>query len=191
MEQFADNCRFILTCNFKEKILAPLHSRCAVYEFTPTGKDKASLAGQFHKRAKDILEIEKITYEEKTVADLILKHAPDWRRILNELQRTSVVGEVSDGTITSTMSSTKQLLEFIKEKNFKKTRQWVTNNMDAEPSAIFRGIYDDMFGVVKNSSIPQLIVTLAEYQYKAAFVADQEVNTMACMMEIMSEVEFQ
>lgn len=190
MEEFSGNCRFILTCNYKNRIIEPLHSRCAVYEFNMDKKTLASLAGQFMKRVETILTDEGVEFNKKTVADLIIKHAPDWRRILNELQRTSVTGEISDNTITTTQTSYHDLMIALKAKDFKKTRQWVANNMDSESVAIFRGIYDEMFGNVDNASIPQLIVILGEYQYKAAFAADQELNIMACMMEIMSGVEF-
>jgi DNA polymerase III delta prime subunit len=190
MEEFAGNCRFILTCNFKNRLIEPLHSRCAVYEFSPTKKDLSALAGLFMKRAEVILVEQGVPFETKTVADVIIRHAPDWRRILNELQRTSVTGEINDGTVTTTATSYKEVLAIIKEKSFKKARTWVANNMDAESSAIFRGIYDEMRGVVKDSSIPQIVVTLNEYQYKSAFVADHELNVMACIMELMATVEF-
>ena len=190
MEEFSDNCRFILTGNQINKIIAPLHSRCAVYHFNTTKKDMAPLAGQFLKRSKEILEAENVKFVEKTVADVIIRYAPDWRRILNELQRSSVTGEISDGTVTTTVTSFSTLLGYLKAKDFKKTRQWVVNNLDSESSAIFRGIYDEMNGAVKNTSIPQLILILADYQYKAAFAADHELNIVACMVEIMTEVEF-
>lgn len=192
MEEFSDNCRFILTCNLKNRLIEPLHSRCAVYEFSPASrKEMAALAHQFLKRAKTILETEGVAFEEKTVADVIVRYAPDWRRILNELQRSAATGEINDGTVTSTPTEYTDLWKHLKAKDFKKTRQWIANNTDADPSAIFRGLYDEADSVVKPSSIPQLIVTLAEYQYKAAFVADQELNTMACMMEIMANIEYQ
>jgi len=191
MEEFSSNCRFILTCNYKNKLIEPLHSRCAVYEFTPASKkEMAGLAMQFHKRVKDILEQEGVPYEEKTVADVIMRYAPDWRRILNELQRTAVTGEINDGTVTTTATAYKDLLANIKAKDFKKVRSWIVNNLDADTSSICRGIYDEMNGVVKPTSIPQLIVYLNECQYKAAFVADHELNLAACMVEIMMEVEF-
>lgn len=190
MEEFSDNCRFILTCNYKNKLIEPLHSRCAVYEFTPSKKEQASLAGLFLKRAKKILDNEGVPYEEKTVADVIIRYVPDWRRILNELQRTAVTGEVNDGTVTTTHTQFPELFTHLKNKDFKKMRQWVVNNLDAETSAIFRGIYDEMLDHVQHSSIPMLVLILADYQYKAAFVPDQELNMVACMTAIMTDVEF-
>jgi DNA polymerase III delta prime subunit len=190
MEEFADNCRFILTCNFRNRILAPLQSRCAVYEFNTSKKEMAALAGQFLKRAKVILDKENVSYNEKTIAELIIKHAPDWRRILNELQRTAAGGEINDTTITVTSTEYNSLFEYLKSKDFKKIRQWVANNVSSDTPAIIRGIYDHSFEYVKPSSLAQLILILADYQYKAAFVADQELNLIACMVEIMSSVEF-
>jgi len=190
MEEFSSNCRFILTCNHKEKIIAPLHSRCAVFTFNPTKKEMAQLAGQFLKRAKEILDENDVSYVEKTVADVIIRYAPDWRRILNELQRTAQTGEISDGTVTTTATQFAELYKHLKNKEFGKTRQWVVNNIDSEATSILRGLYDEMRDHVKDASIPQLVLILAEYQYKAAFVADHELNLMACMTEIMANVEF-
>lgn len=191
IEEFSNNCRFILTCNFKNRIIHPIHSRCGVYEFNTTRKEMAGLAAQFMKRVQTILEKEGVKYEEKVVAELIMTHAPDWRRILNELQRTALTGEVSEATVVSTPTKFKELFAALKGKDFKKMRQWVVNNIDTDSTAIFRGIYDEMNGVVKNTSIPRLILILAEYQHKAAFVADQELNTVAAMTEIMIDVEFE
>jgi len=190
IEEFSKNCRFILTCNFKNRIIEPLHSRLGVIEFNASRKELAGLAGKFLKRSKEILEAEGVPYEEKTVADLIIRHAPDWRRILVELQRTALTGEVTDGTVTTTDTAYKVLFGHLKEKNFKKMRQWVVNNIDTDTSAIFRGLYDEMWDHVKQNSIPTLVLILAEYQYKAAFVADHELNTVAAMVEIMGNVEF-
>lgn len=191
IEEFSKNCRFILTCNFKNRIIEPLHSRLGVYEFNTSRKEMAGLAAQFHKRALTILKEEGVKADEKVVADLIMKHAPDWRRILGELQRSALTGEVSEGTVVISTSKFSDLLGHLKGKDFKKMRQWVVNNIDTDSSAIFRGLYDEAFGTVKTSSIPTLILILADYQYKAAFVADHELNVVACMVEIMSNVEFE
>ena len=189
IEEFANNCRFILTCNFKNRIIEPLHSRCGVYEFNTTKKELAQLAAQFMKRATRILEEEGISYDQKMVADLIMKHAPDWRRILNELQRYSMVGINSDNS-GSLSGSYSDLFEYLKNKEFKKMRSWVAQNVDADATAIFRAIYDQMNEKIKPESIPQLVLILADYSYKNAFVADHELNIVACMTEIMANVEF-
>ncbi|MAI17732.1 MAG: DNA polymerase [Marinovum sp.] len=191
IEEFSNNCRFILTCNFKNRIIEPLHSRCGIYEFNTTKKDMAVLCSEFMTRAKGILDGEGVGYEESILADIIMKHAPDWRRILNELQKCSVVGSVSRSSNDLAGSQLfPDLLQQLKAKDFKKMRAWVANNMDIESAAIFRGLYDNMNDCVKPQSIPQLVLILAEYQYKNAFVADHELNTVACMTEIMANVEF-
>ena len=191
IEEFSNNCRFILTCNFKNRIIEPLHSRCGIYEFNTTKKDMAVLCGEFMTRAKGILDGEDITYEEPVLADIIMKHAPDWRRILNELQKHSVLGSVArTASGDSGLQLFPELIQSLKSKDFKKMRAWVANNMDIESAAIFRGLYDNMNDNVKPQSIPQLVLILAEYQYKNAFVADHELNTVACMTEIMANVEF-
>lgn len=191
IEEFANNCRFILTCNFKNRIIEPLHSRCGVYEFNTTKKDMAGLAAQFMKRLKTILDTEQVQYDDKLLAELIMKHAPDWRRVINECQRFGVGGFLGSDSIVGAGSDYLALLQLIKTKDFKKMRQWVVNNSDVDSSAVFRGIYDVMNEVVKPQSIPQLVIILADYQYKNAFVADHELNTVACMTEIMAQVEFQ
>jgi len=190
IEEFSNNCRFILTCNFKNRIIEPLHSRCGVYDFSLSGKEKAELAGQFMKRVKAILGNENVEYNEKVVAQVILKHAPDWRRILNELQRHSIGGQISTEAIVTTTNSFNDLFVALKSKDFKKMRSWVVNNLDMDTVAIFRGVYDQMSTVVQPQSIPQLVLILADYQYKDAFVADHELNVVACMTEIMANVEF-
>lgn len=191
IEEFSNNCRFILTCNFKNRIIEPLHSRCGVYEFNTTKKDMAGLAAQFMARAKQILKLEEVQYEEKDVADVIIKYAPDWRRVLNELQRFSVSGVlVPNNRVAASGNQYADLLKHLKDKDFKKMRQWVVNNIDVDASAIFRGIYDNMSGAVAPQSIPQLVLILADYQYKNAFVADHELNVVACMTEVMANVEF-
>ena len=191
IEEFSDNCRFILTCNFKNRIIEPLHSRCGVYEFNTTKKDLADLAAQFFKRFIYILDQENVSYEQKSVADLIMKHAPDWRRVLNEGQRLSISGNgININTGTNDNSNITELVTSLKDKNFKAMRKWVTNNMDVEPVAIFRGLYDNMYEYLQPQSIPQMVLILADYQYKDAFVADHELNVVACMTEIMAQVSF-
>ena len=190
IEEFSNNCRFILTCNFKNRIIEPLHSRCGVYDFTLSGKEKAELASQFMKRLKGILEKENVQYSEKVIAQLIIKHAPDWRRVINECQRHSIGGHLTADTLTSSQTSFDDLFTHLKNKDFKKMRSWVVNNMDTDTVSIFRGIYDRMFDKISPGSIPQLVLILADYQYKDAFVADHELNVVACMTEIMAGVEF-
>ena len=187
IEEFSNNCRFILTCNFKNRIIEPLHSRCAVFEFNTSKKDLQPLCGQFMDRAADILYKEEVSFTSQSLADLIMKFAPDWRRILNELQKYSVVGSI---TTTAPSHSFDDLFKHLKTKDFKKMRQWVANNIDTDSSAIFRGIYDRMYDQLNPQSIPQLVLILADYQYKNAFVADHELNIVACLTEIMANVEF-
>ena len=190
IEEFANNCRFILTCNFKNRIIEPLHSRCAVYEFNTSKKDMVELCGNFHKRLCGILDEEKVEYNQKVLADLIMKFAPDWRRVLNECQRYSASGQIDSGVMVSLSdTSYDELFTSLKQKDFKKMRQWVVNNIDTDASSIFRGIYDRMGDKVSPQSIPQLVLILADYQYKNAFVADHELNVVACMTEIMANVE--
>jgi DNA polymerase III delta prime subunit len=190
IEEFADNCRFILTCNFKNRIIQPLHSRCGVYEFNTSKKDMAQLAANFMERVTAILEAEQVEYDKRTVADLIMKFAPDWRRILNELQRYSVLGSVAGSVSISSAGSFDELYAHLKAKDFKKMRGWVVNNIDTDAAAIFRGLYDSMYDKVTPQSIPQLVLILADYQYKNAFVADHELNVVACLTEVMANVQF-
>ena len=192
IEEFSANCRFILTCNFKNKIIEPLHSRCGVIEFNTSKKDMVHLCESFMTRAMSILEDEGVSVSNPTlVAELIMRHAPDWRRVLNELQRHSRGGELQlDVLSKSTSASIADLFSHIKNKDFKNMRTWVANNMDVESAAIFRGIYDAMSEYVSPNSIPQLVLILADYQYKAAFVADAELNMVACLTEMMANVEF-
>ena len=191
IEEFANNCRFILTCNFKNRIIEPLHSRCSVYEFNTSKKDMAPLAGQMMARLKDILEKENVEYEDKVLANLIMKYGPDWRRVLNECQRYSIGGRIDSGILINIGDESFQnLFSFLKTKDFKKMRSWVVNNIDTDASSIFRGLYDRMYDSVKPHSVPQLVLILADYQYKNAFVADHELNVVACMTEIMANVEF-
>ena len=190
IEEFSQNCRFILTCNFKNKVIEPLHSRCGVYEFNTTKRDMIDLCGSFMTRLMDILNKENVTYNKEVIANLITKHAPDWRRILNDSQRGSIGGSINTDIIVTDNSQYSDLYKHLKDKDFKKMRQWVVNNVDVEPAAIFRGVFDTMEGHVKPESIPQLILILADYQYKNAFVADHELNMVACLTECMANVEY-
>lgn len=190
IEEFSKNCRFILTCNFKNRVIEPLHSRCSNYEFTFSKKVMAELCGQFMQRAQEILKTEGVSANNDTLAQLIMKHAPDWRRVLNEMQRHSIGGTLElTSIITDVNDNYNVLFKALKAKDFKKMRGWVVNNMDVEPASIFRGIYDAMYEYVAPNSIPQLVLILADYQYKNSFVADHELNLVACMTEIMANVE--
>jgi len=191
IEEFSANCRFILTCNFKNRIIQPLHSRCAVIEFNIPKKDMPELCKMFHLRATTILSTEGINYDTKVIAELIMKHQPDWRRVINELQRYSSSGRIDTGILVNLADdSIDDLIKFLKVKDFRKMRQWVADNIDSEPAAIFRKLYDTMYEYVDPKSIPQLVLTLADYQYKNAFVADHELNIVACLTEIMAGAEF-
>jgi DNA polymerase III delta prime subunit len=190
IEEFSTNCRFILTCNFKNRIIEPLHSRCGVYEFNTSKKQMAQLCSQFMKRLQSILEKEKVEYNNDVLGGLIMKYAPDWRRILNEAQRGSIGGTINSNVLVTDNSQYSDLYKHVKEKDFKKMRQWVVNNMDVEPASVFRGIYDSMEEYVDPASIPQLVLILADYQHKNAFVADHELNLVACLTECMANVKF-
>lgn len=191
MEEFSSNCRFILTCNFKNRIIEPLHSRCGVYEFNTTKKEMAELAAQFMKRLTVILEHENVRADKNVLAELIMKYAPDWRRVLNETQRlASVNGSITAAATSKSVDQFEELIGYLKAKDFKKMRTWVVNNQDVDTSTIFRGLYDRMYGSVQPHSIAQLVIILADYQYKDAFVADHELNIVACMTEIMAGVQF-
>ena len=191
IEEFSNNCRFILTCNFKNRIIEPLHSRCGVYEFNIG--DKATLCGEFMTRCQIILTDEGVLcLDNQVLADIIMKHFPDWRRVLNELQRFGIANGCIDKSILVNISDTNydNLFTYLKNKDFKKMRNWVVNNIDTDASAIFRAIYDRMSDKVSPQSIPQLVLILADYQYKNAFVADHELNVVACLTEVMSDVQF-
>ena len=191
IEEFSQNCGFILTCNFKNRIIEPIHSRCSVIDFRFSKQDSPKLALQFLKRTIEILDKESVKYNEKVLVELITKHFPDFRRILNELQRYSVSGEIDAGILTSISDkSIKDLMGFLKDKNWKDMRKWVVHNLDSDPSRVFRLIYDGLFNAVKPQSIPKAVITLADYQYKAAFVADAELNMVACLTELMVDLEF-
>jgi len=191
IETFYNNCRFIFTCNYKNKIIEPLHSRCAVIDFTIKGKQKAQLAGSFFKRLQNILDEERIEYDQKVVAELVSKHFPDFRRVLNECQRYSTGGQIDAGILASFSDiSVNDLLKFLKEKNFTEVRKWVVSNLDNDSSVILRRVYDALYDSLVPASIPAAVLVLAKYQYQSAFVADQEINTIACLTEIMVECEF-
>jgi len=191
IEEFSANCRFIFTCNFKNRIIEPLHSRCAVIDFKIDSKDKQELAGTFFKRAINILKQEGIEYDPKVVAELVTKHFPDFRRVLNELQRYSVSGKIDSGILVNiNKESFKDLIGNLKDKNFTEVRKWVAKNSDGEPSYIFRELYDSASEHMVQSTIPQLVLIIAEYQYRNAFIADAEINLMAAMTEIMIQCKF-
>ncbi len=191
IEEFSSNCRFILTCNFKNRIIEPLHSRCGVYEFNTTKKEMQILCSDFFVRLMSILESEGVAFNKDLIAQLIMKHAPDWRRVINECQRFSIGGQLETTVLDNDENDNYNLLfKSLKEKDFKKMRSWVAQNVDVDVSAIFRHIYDNMYTHVDPAYIPQLVLVLADYQYKNAFVADHELNVVACMTEIMANVEF-
>ena len=189
IEEYSTNCRFILTCNFKNRIIDPLHSRCSIYEFNIGNKSK--MAAAFMQRLQFILDSENITYENQVLAELIMKYIPDWRRVINECQRYGMSGTIDTGIlVTLSESSVKELMSDLKDKNFKGMRKWVTDNMDVESAKIFRMVYDNMIAYVEPTSVPQLVLILADYSYKDSFVADHELNVVACMTEIMSQIKF-
>ena len=190
IEEFASNCSFIFTCNYKNRIIDPIHSRCTVIDFKANGS-KAKMATQFFKRVENILQTEGITYEKEVVASIITKHFPDNRRILNELQRYAAGGTIDKGILASVSEiRMTELTTALKDKDFASCRKWVTNNLDNDPTRIFRNIYDGLYGVLEANSVPQMVVILAKYQYQAAFVADHEINLIACLTEIMVECQF-
>ena len=191
IEEFSSNCRFIFTCNYKNKIIEPLHSRCAVVEFSIKGREKQEIATCFFKRVNSILEQERVEADKKVVAELINKHFPDWRRVLNELQRYSVGGKIDSG-ILAHFSDVKvnDLIKNLKEKNFPEVRKWIVSNLDNDSSVLLRRIYDSLNESLVNNSIPAAVLIIAKYQYQIAFVADQEINLLACLTEIMVECNF-
>ena len=191
IEAFYSNCRFIFTCNYKNKIIEPLHSRCAVIDFTIKGKQKAQLAGSFFKRLQNILDEESIEYDQKVLAELVSKHFPDFRRVLNECQRYSAGGKI-DAAILASFSdiSVNELIKHLKDKNFTEVRKWVVSNLDNDSSVILRRVYDACYDNLSPASIPAAVLVIAKYQYQIAFVADQEINLLAALTEIMCECEF-
>jgi DNA polymerase III delta prime subunit len=192
MEEYSKNCGFVMTCNFKNRIIEPLHSRCSVIDFNLRVKDKPKLAKQFMVRIQNILKENDVEYKDGVIAELILKHFPDWRRVLNELQRYSATGSVIDVGVLSNLSDDnfKEIISFLKRKNFKEMRKWIGKNSDIESTVMFRKLYDVSCNVMQPASIPRLVLILADYGYKSAFVVDQEINLVACLTEIMMECEF-
>ena len=191
IEEFSNNCRFIFTCNFKNRIIEPLHSRCVVIDFKIDNKEMPKVAAGFYRRVMDICSFESVAADGKVVAALIQKHFPDYRRILNELQRYSVSGKIDEGILVNLSEETfKELYKDLAAKNFNNVRKWIGKNSDTDSTELFRNIYDNAKDFVEQGSIPQLILILADYQYKAAFVADHEINMMAAMTEIMAQVRF-
>ena len=191
IETFHSNCRFIFTCNYKSKILPALHSRCTVIDFAIKNGQKVKTAQALLKRLGKILEQEEVKYDNKVLAELIQKHYPDFRRTINELQRYSVRGEIDSGILFSlSEANTKELIKILKEKRFNDMRKWVINNLDKEPSSLFSTIYSVLYANLEGNSVPQAVLVIAGYQYKSAFVADQEINMVACLTEIMANCKF-
>ena len=191
IEEFSKNCRFIFTCNYKNKIIEPLHSRCSVVDFSVHKRDKPTIAAQFFSRLTHILDEEKIDADKKVVAQLINNHFPDWRRVLNECQRYSVSGKIDSGILAAFSDvSVNDLMKNLKTKNFSEVRKWCVDNLDNDSGVLMRRIYDAMYEVLVPNSIPAAVLTIAKYQYQIAFVADQEINLLACLTEIMVECDF-
>ena len=191
MEEFHKNCGFIFTCNYKNRLIEPLHSRCSVVEFTIPNSEKQTLASEFMGRVITILNEQEVKYDKRVVAEVINKHFPDWRRVLNELQRYSVSGMIDAGILVNISEvNIRELMHSMKNKEFTNVRKWVVDNLDNDPVRLLRSIYDHMYDYVDGSSIPHLVVVLGEYQYKSAFVADQEINMLACLTEIMARGKF-
>ena len=191
IEEFSRNCGFILTCNFRNRIIEPLHSRCSTVEFRIPNAEKPQLAMGFMKRVQYILENENVKSDERVVAELINKFFPDWRRCLNELQRYSATGSIDAGILVNLSdTSIKELVSFVKDKDFKSCREWVVHNLDNDPHRIYRRIYDSLSGNVPDSAVPHCVLILGNYSYKSAFVADQEINLLACLTEMMTSVQF-
>jgi len=191
IEEFSRNCRFIFTCNYKNKIIDPLHSRCSVVDFSVNKKDKPTIAAQFFARLNSILEEEKVEADKKVLAELINKHFPDWRRVLNECQRYAVSGKIDSGILAAFSDvAVNDLIKNLKQKNFSEVRKWVVTNMDNDTSVLLRRIYDSLYDSLEHSSIPAAVLIIAKYQYQIAFVADQEINLLAALTEIMVECEF-
>tara|TARA_B100000780_G_C21116021_1_gene451535 strand:- start:787 stop:1722 length:936 start_codon:yes stop_codon:yes gene_type:complete len=191
IEEFSSNCGFVLTCNYQNRIIPALISRCPTYDFSIPKEEKLELSGEFFKSALKILKNENVDFEPKAVAALVQKHFPDWRRVLNELQRYSVSGTIDAGILVNIKSDNiNELMSHMKKKEFTDVREWVVDNLDNDPVRLFRNLYDNLYDCVDGGSIPHVVVILGEYQYKSAFVADQEINTLACLTEIMSRAKF-
>ncbi len=191
MEEFHKNCGFILTCNYKNRLIQPLHSRCSVVDFIIPKEQKPKLAQDFFLRVQNILNEEKVKFDVKAVAELLNKFFPDWRRVLNELQRYSASGQIDAGILVNISDSNiNELMHSLKEKEFTNVRKWIVQNLDNDPVRIFRRVYDSLYDCIDGSTIPHAVVILADYSYKSAFVADQEINLLACMTELMGQVKF-
>ena len=191
MEEFHKNCGFILTCNYKNRLIEPLHSRCGSIDFKITKKEKPQLANAFFKRVKNILEQESIKYDEKVVAELINKYFPDWRRTLNEMQKYSASGQIDSGILVNLSEvSINELMDALKKKEFTVVRKWIVNNLDNDPNRMYRLVYDSLYNYLDGSTIPHAVLIIGKYSYQSAFVADQEINMLACMTELMSTVKF-
>ena len=190
-EEFIGNCRFIFTCNYKNKIIQPLHSRCSVVEFGIRGKERQQLAGGFFKRLQEILDKEGVGYDQRVLAELINKHFPDWRRVLNECQRYASGGEIDSGILANFANvKTDDLFKCLKSKDFSKVRKWVVDNLDNDPTVLLRSVYDACYSSLEGAGIAAAVLIIAKYQYQSSFVADQEINMLACLTEIMVECEF-
>mgnify|MGYP001214457239 FL=1 len=190
-EEFIGNCRFIFTCNYKNKIIQPLHSRCSVVEFGIRGKERQQLAGGFFKRLQEILDKEGVGYDQRVLAELINKHFPDWRRVLNECQRYASGGEIDSGILANFANvKTDGLFKCLKSKDFSKVRKWVVDNLDNDPTVLLRSVYDACYSSLEGAGIAAAVLIIAKYQYQSSFVADQEINMLACLTEIMVECEF-
>ena len=190
-EEFIGNCRFIFTCNYKNKIIQPLHSRCSVIDFALKGKEKQLLAGNFFKRLQEILDTEGVEYDNKVLVELIKKHFPDWRRVLNEVQRYSSSGKIDSGILASFSNvKTDDLFNCLKVKDFPKVRKWVVDNLDNDPTVLLRSVYDACYTSLEGAGVAAAVLIIAKYQYQSSFVADQEINMLACLTEIMVECEF-
>ena len=191
MEEFHKNCGFILTCNYKNRIIPALQSRCSVIDFVIPNAEKVKLAQQFFNRVIEILNKNEIQFTKKVVAELINSHFPDWRKVLNNLQRYSISGEIDAGILANLgHKNIKDLMAMMKKKEFTNVRKWIVNNIDNDPTRLFRRLYDNLYDYMDGSSIPHVVVILGEYQYKAVFVADQEINLMSCLTEIMARGKF-
>ena len=191
IEEFSKNCRFIFTCNFANRIISPLHSRCSVIEFKIPKKETPQVATDFLVRVQNILGQEGVKYDTKVIVELITKYVPDWRRVLNELQRYSASGTIDVGILSNSAEiHIDEVIDYIKTKNFTKLRKWVVNNMDNDPHVVFRKVYDKLSDVLTPAGASQAVVIIAEYGYKSAFVVDQEINTVACLTEILHQCEF-
>jgi DNA polymerase III delta prime subunit len=190
IEEYAVNCSFIFTCNYKAKIIDPIHSRCSVIDFGMKNGEKQKMASAFFKRIQSVLESENVEYDDKVIAELVKKHFPDFRRVINELQRYAQLGKIDVGILSQIGEvSITQVVKFMKDKDFTSVRKWAATT-EIDSTALFRKLYDSLYDILKPSSIPGVVIVLADYQYKQAFVADQEINLVACLTEIMANGEF-